>query len=535
MAPSSILSATPRPLRRQDRGEDRLGAGLDRDRAAHRRHQLGAGAALAGDQQRMRDHRLDQPPRRASRAPARGRAGRPSAPSRARGRAPSWRSSAPSSRRCPSRGSSAPHISSKAARTARCTGWSISTYSGPPPSRRFSVRKPACLPEQLLCSWHGGAALVAQPVRARRASSGTCGPQRRSGSPRPRSASQRATRVDVHRRARVRGAGERELLAGQAVAGAALEQRQRLQHLAGRARQDHRVGVAPGGADRAARVADHRVAAVVRLGDVAAPDLDHRHRVSHPRTPPPDRRPVCACSRRKASRIRDLTVPSGRPSRAAISAWLNPRRRRRPAPAAAPAAGRRAPRAAAPRARRRRARRSRRARPRAATAGRAGRAPAGRRGGRRRCAGCGRWRRSRSRPRRAPGRRSSARRQTATITSWAISSASPARGAGAHHEGLDPPGIALEQRNEGRRGRRRPPPRSARRRSSAAAGRRGGHRASVLQPATARPRRHGSVKAAQGAGKSPACRARVVPAIETKTSLTAACFRTAVRAPERAR
>ena len=57
-----------------------------------------------------------------------------------------------------------PHISSKAVRTARCTGWSTSTYSAAAAEPPFSVRKPACLPEQLLWSWLGRAVLVAQPV-----------------------------------------------------------------------------------------------------------------------------------------------------------------------------------------------------------------------------------------------------------------------------------------------------------------------------------------------------------------------------------
>ena len=100
--------------------------------------------------------------------------------------------------------------------------------------------------------------------------------------------------------------------------------RERLEHLAGGARQDHRVGVAPGGADRAAGVADHRVPAVVRLGHVAPPDLDHRHWLAHPHAPLAMSSPSMPDSRRKARRIRDLTVPSGRCSRAAISAWLNP-------------------------------------------------------------------------------------------------------------------------------------------------------------------------------------------------------------------
>ena len=94
----------------------------------------------------------------------------------------------------PQPGAGASHISSKAVRTARCTGWSTSTYSVPPPSRAFSVRKPACLPEQLLWSWLGRRSSSRRRWRSA-ASSGTCGPQRRSGSARPMASSQAATRV----------------------------------------------------------------------------------------------------------------------------------------------------------------------------------------------------------------------------------------------------------------------------------------------------------------------------------------------------
>ena len=148
----------------------------------------------------------------------------------------------------PQPGAGASHISSKAVRTARCTGWSTSTYSAPPPSRRFSVRKPACLPEQLLCSWLGRRSSARRRCRSG-ASSGTCGPQRRSGSPRPSSASQAATRVTCIAAPVCEAQASASCSRGQAVAGAALEQRQRLQHLAGGARQDHRLRVAPGGAD----------------------------------------------------------------------------------------------------------------------------------------------------------------------------------------------------------------------------------------------------------------------------------------------
>src|SRR4029079_15120472 len=54
---------------------------------------------------------------------------------------------------------------------------------------------------------------------------------------------------DVHLGAVVGGAGEGEALGREAVGGAALDEGQRLEHLAGGTREDHRVGVAPGGGD----------------------------------------------------------------------------------------------------------------------------------------------------------------------------------------------------------------------------------------------------------------------------------------------
>ena len=104
VAPSSIFSATPRP-RAGRMATKTASAPVLTATPVHRRHQLGAGAPLAGDEQR--DARSSPPPAGAPRprAPGRGRAGRPCAPSPARGRGRWWRSSAPSSRRCPSRGS----------------------------------------------------------------------------------------------------------------------------------------------------------------------------------------------------------------------------------------------------------------------------------------------------------------------------------------------------------------------------------------------------------------------------------------------
>ncbi len=104
VAPSSTLSATPRPRRGKDGDEDALGAGLDGNRPVHRLHQLGAGAALAGDERRGGRPSRRRGGGRRPRGCGRGRGGRPCGPWRRRGRGRWWRSSGPSSRRCPSRG-----------------------------------------------------------------------------------------------------------------------------------------------------------------------------------------------------------------------------------------------------------------------------------------------------------------------------------------------------------------------------------------------------------------------------------------------
>ena len=510
---------------------DRLGAGLDRDRAAHRRHQLRAGPALAGDEQRMRDHRRDQPPRRAPRAPARGRAGRPCAPSPARGRAPWWRSSAPSSRRCPSRGSSAPHISSKAARTARCTGWSISTYSGPPPRWRFEHQEARVLARAVVVQLAGRLAGRAQPAALGRvvghlrpaAQVGLAEPEvgeparhpRRRASPRPGARRRRAPA------ARRRGPSPAPL----SRSGSACS-----------ILQDERGRITASGSPQAARIAAARRRRPPRgRGGATRRRRRARPRPSAPRqsSPNPSARssPSTACRWRKASRIRDFTVPSGRPSRRGDLAVAQPvveggdqhprcsgAQRRR-----APSRSRASRSAGAQRAR------SRRAPGRAGTAGRAGRAPGGRRGGRGRCAGCGRSRRSRSRRAARAGSK--------------LAGAAPDRhhhvlgdlvgvggaGARAHHERLDPPGIALEQRDEGRRGRA---PATAEHQLGVAGGvGPGGGEADIggdpvfASARAAGRQRHGSVKTAQGAGKSPARRARLASATKTKTSLTAATLR----------
>ncbi len=87
------------------------------------------------------------------------------------------------------------------------------------------------------------------------------------------------------------GAGQRQLRLAQSrrVRRPAFDQRQGLKHLAGGARKDHRLGVAPSLDDLARRVADHRVAGVDALHPPAAPQFDHRkcsHLARHVATSP---------------------------------------------------------------------------------------------------------------------------------------------------------------------------------------------------------------------------------------------------------
>ena len=99
--------------------------------------------------------------------------------------------------------------------------------------------KPACLPEQLLCSADG-----APPARASAWLDGLVrGPVRAAFERRriePGARQHAACHRDMPRLAAVAGAGERQFLVAETVAvgRAALDQRQRLQRLHGRARKD---------------------------------------------------------------------------------------------------------------------------------------------------------------------------------------------------------------------------------------------------------------------------------------------------------
>jgi hypothetical protein len=105
VAPSATLRATPSPRPGRIAAKTPSAPVLIASRP-RRLHQLGAGPALAGDEDRVGHHRRDQPlRRRGPRAPEPARAA-PSAPSPAQGPRRCSRSSAPSSRRSPSRRSS---------------------------------------------------------------------------------------------------------------------------------------------------------------------------------------------------------------------------------------------------------------------------------------------------------------------------------------------------------------------------------------------------------------------------------------------
>ena len=142
-------------------------------------------------------------------------------------------------------------------------------------------RKPACLPEQLLCS-----ADAVPPARASACAdgwcSGQCVPQASAVGVEPGRPQHALDAGDMRRLAAVRRAGERELLVAEAVAvGAArLDQHQRLQRLDGRARKDRRRDVAERQHGRAVGVDHRHGAAVAALDQVAARHFD-QDRIGH--------------------------------------------------------------------------------------------------------------------------------------------------------------------------------------------------------------------------------------------------------------
>ena len=82
-------------------------------------------------------------------------------------------------------------------------------------------------------------------------------------------------RIGVDMRAIMARAGQRQLRLAQSerLRRAAFDQRQRLDHLAGRPRKDHRLWVAPGLDDRARRVADHSMTGMDAFQHPAAPEF----------------------------------------------------------------------------------------------------------------------------------------------------------------------------------------------------------------------------------------------------------------------
>ena len=177
------------------------------------------------------------------------------------------------------------------------------------------MRKPACLPEQLLCSWHGASpaarSRVALGARRRAPAARSAGRARR-GRGRPAS----ARPAHVHRRAR--GARRRRARAARTTRPSAAPL-----STSGSAcsiLQDDRGRITASGSPQAATIAPvaSQTTAWPRWCDsatFAAPDLDHRSPRQPSSNPSARSSPSIACRWRKASRIRDFTVPSGRPSR----------------------------------------------------------------------------------------------------------------------------------------------------------------------------------------------------------------------------
>ena len=141
--------------------------------------------------------------------------------------------------------------------------------------------KPACLPEQLLCSADG-----APPERASACVDGRMrGPVRAAferAAVEPGARQHAARDLDMRRLAAMAGAGQRQFLVAEAVVvgRAALDQRQRLDRLHGRARIDRLRHVAERQHGRAVGI-DHRDRAVMAaLHQRAAHHLD-QYRITH--------------------------------------------------------------------------------------------------------------------------------------------------------------------------------------------------------------------------------------------------------------
>ena len=202
----------------------------------------------AGDHEGMRRHRLAD----ARRGLARASVERPS-------RCRSWRSRRPapaaashrsgsSSRRCrvrPPRGR-APVMSSSAARTRldRDARADIARRVARRGRRRGRRSPRAC--RSSCCAARSACAPAAASARLAASPSGQCVPHSRQAPSRPAFASMRAAVATCSRLARMGGAGKRDLGSSHAGAlgDAALDQRQRLERLHGRAREDRPVDVA---------------------------------------------------------------------------------------------------------------------------------------------------------------------------------------------------------------------------------------------------------------------------------------------------
>ena len=153
------------------------------------------------------------------------------------------------------------------------------------PAAQATQTKPACFPEQLLCSAtrasartgeRAGGRVAERPVRAAFEHAFVAS----------RLGEHRAGQRDMRLLARMRGAGERDLLVAEAeaVGGAALDQRQGLQRLDRRTRIDGPVDVAEGEHHPPVRVDHGARPAMGGFDPLAAQDFDD-DRIGHRSAP----------------------------------------------------------------------------------------------------------------------------------------------------------------------------------------------------------------------------------------------------------
>ena len=143
------------------------------------------------------------------------------------------------------------------------------------PDAQARHRNPACLPEQLLCSAVGSAPARAS-ARAAEAFSGQCAPQASARLVEPGFGEHPRRERHMRGLAGMRGAGERKLLIAEAEAirRPALDQRQRLDRLDRRARENRPLDVAEREHDAAVRVDHNPRAAMLRFDAPASRDFD---------------------------------------------------------------------------------------------------------------------------------------------------------------------------------------------------------------------------------------------------------------------